>query len=481
MAEYKKNAWDNISEDFGFLLNRPTYDLPEWLQLGIGENEYMPQSGLEQAGGSINMDLIAELQKSDRTRGRVSAIPDPMLSDDEKSGRGFGRTDPMSGLVGPVADMPTGARGVDYGSFEPSPMDYENFQRAGRGVVPTYEEAFIPAPDPVEGPDQGRTPYELGQDFRNLPSDVAEGLGEWVEGKKEQSIERLEKQDRDAVYSPFIEGIKGNADPSMNSFAGQIGGLNTPADSPYWLPPQASVPDKVSPNPFNTADLGGFVGEFDAPAEGIGSSLRPQMRPAGLGTSSGGDPYVKPESTIGDTGSGKSGPIGKSLSDDADDAAKELNWIQRTARDTFGMDEEGRADLARALIQGGAATMMGSSPFAMQNIGAGIMEGANTYYQEGEDRTKEQRAEELLQMKRDEFGLDQELQRMNIQKARAALDKIAAGGRVDPKSPEGKMLDDIEYDARRLGVPIEEMMGVYEKIAAMGKKDNPFAGLTGGS
>lgn len=133
--------------------------------------------------------------------------------------------------------------------------------------------------------------------------------------------------------------------------------------------------------------------------------------------------YEKSDSTIGVEGSGSSGPVrprsrpaglvpssNPEIPRSGEQAAVEedLNFLQEFARNKLGMDEGQRADLARALIMGGAAAMAGDSPYAMQNIGEGIMAGADEYYGAREERRTAGLEEEAMRMER-------ELHQMNMQ------------------------------------------------------------------
>ena len=129
-----------------------------------------------------------------------------------------------------------------------------------------------------------------------------------------------------------------------------------------------------------------------------------------------------------------------------------LNWLQKFARDKLGMDEDQRADLARALMVGGFATMAGDSPYAMQNIGKGGLAGVEAYYGSKDQRRKEGLEEEALRMKRELHDLKVketmqalEAGKITREQAEFELEKLKRGGGVsfDPESPAGKIWADV--------------------------------------
>jgi len=265
------------------------------------------------------------------------------------------------------------------------------------------------------GPDQNQSPYELGQDLRALPGDAldfasggAASFNEWLERKKQESITRQDRQDANSVYSPLLEGIKGNADPSMNNFEGQIGGMRNSPDDPYWLPPGVEAP--VDPD-MSGLEGQPFVGDFDAPGAGLTTDEEPS------------ESYKKPPAPAQGEGTGTSGNpsttgagVEKAPVDTTPVKENPMNAVQRFAQDKLGWDEDKRADMSRALITGGLATMAGDSPYAMQNIGMGGLAGVDAYY-----GAKDQRRDESLED--DAIAMQKELHEIRLAEGRRAAEK----------------------------------------------------------
>jgi len=93
-----------------------------------------------------------------------------------------------------------------------------------------------------------------------------------------------------------------------------------------------------------------------------------------------------------------------------------MNAVQRFAQDKLGWDEDKRADMSRALITGGLATMAGTSPYAMENIGKGGLMGVDAYY-----GAKDQRRDESLED--DAIAMQKELHEIKLAEGRRAAEK----------------------------------------------------------
>ena len=137
------------------------------------------------------------------------------------------------------------------------------------------------------------------------------------------------------------------------------------------------------------------------------------------------DPNIKTGSTINDPGRGGSGKSPSGLKEDAEDAEKKLNWIQRLARDKLGLDEEARKRLAEALITGGAVTMAGDSPNAFANIGKGIAAGVLTHSQAEKDDFERARQEAEDAMEAAQYEQNSELRELKIAEAQKNLRAIS--------------------------------------------------------
>lgn len=183
---------------------------------------------------------------------------------------------------------------------------------------------------------------------------------------------------------------------------------------PDALPPIIGRSFKTAANPVGAAidtitGIGGFGGfdGADAPAPAVemttGDPLawsedllpptfdRPAPAAPGAGTGSSGNPARAPNREV------QAGLP----SDEANVNPNPLNPFQQWTQDRFGWDEEKRGDIARAMMEGGLATMAGDSPYALQNIGAGGLAGMDAYYGAKDERYERARQEEIDRMARE--------------------------------------------------------------------------------
>lgn len=120
-----------------------------------------------------------------------------------------------------------------------------------------------------------------------------------------------------------------------------------------------------------------------------------------------------------------------------------MNPVQSFFADKFGMDEDARSDLGRALLMGGLATMAGTSPYAMENIGKGGLVGAEAYFNAGDEREAGLLEQEQLAMEREMHELRKsEIQQklaageISIEQAEAELEAGINGGGLYGGLPE---------------------------------------------
>jgi len=157
-----------------------------------------------------------------------------------------------------------------------------------------------------------------------------------------------------------------------------------------------------------TAGMGMDSGEGLMPDDDLlpppGSYKRPPAGRQGDGTGTEGNPST--------TGAG----VEKAPVDTTPVKENPMNAVQRFAQDTLGWDEDKRSDMSRALITGGLATMAGTSPYAMENIGKGGLMGVDAYY-----GAKDQRRDESLED--DAIAMQKELHEIKLAEGRRAAEK----------------------------------------------------------
>jgi len=193
-----------------------------------------PELGGPQGADDIEA-AIAGLQSADRTRGG-GVMPDPGLRDDEKAGRGFGRSDVMSGLVGPA----------DTASIElPSGTTGSGGRRATRDNPVISTDAIPVLPENRTGPRGRAAPGDLmglTPDMEGLlppsatPEDVLATIG--VDTTDDARAGRT-----NAPYSPSLK-----KDPPAE-VGGGTGGSGKPAGAGTAAVPVDETP--VKENPLN--------------------------------------------------------------------------------------------------------------------------------------------------------------------------------------------------------------------------------------
>lgn len=130
-----------------------------------------------------------------------------------------------------------------------------------------------------------------------------------------------------------------------------------------------------------------------------------------------------PADTPGTRTGGSTGKPG-GLEEDAVEAEKKLNFMQRFMRDKLGMeDPDQRHSLAMALIKGGAAMATTPGDFS-EGLAAGTSAGADAYVGEEERGLENDRKRELMDLKREEAAAQRAGDAMEMAKKRLEIAKL---------------------------------------------------------
>ena len=296
----------------------------------------------------------------------------------------------------------------------------------------------VTAVDHVVGPPP-EADYDPGPSIGESLSGITDSIGTWSDGVGDRLGTITAPRGHAARPGPGPMATP-PADPGIGMTTGDP--LSPYADNllpPSLLPPSAGLPEDIP--------------------EDQGQAPRP---------------YEKPTATK--AGTGKSGPV-----ETGDNPEVELNKLQQFARDKFGLDKDGRDALSRALIRGGGAMMMGTSPYAGQNIGAGIIAGVEGFTDAKDDQrqaTKDELAaqiqQERMDMARAQEARAAQSHNMSIEdRERAIRDAEYAKKNPDPYKHLSPA-DRSKVAAQRLYMLGEMSEAAYNKIMGI---DPVLAGL----
>lgn len=421
MAE-RKSAFDNIREDFSFLLDPSSYDLPDWLQFGIGDNEYVPEATPptpmtpEQRRRAEQEARRAQILAADAGLGSPPAMtmaPEMGVAPlDGVSGMGLTGGD-MPVQVAPYGVTPElgGPQGADDIEAAIAGLQSADRTRGGTAIPSPGEPGFIQVGDP-------NNPRNTGE-LNGIATDNSVG-DFWTPA--------IDNDSRDAFVDAYAKGTTYPDDPYASPAYPEMG-----MDTGVGLTEAIMPPSNLKKDP--PAEVGGGTG---------GSG-----KPAGAGTAA-----VPVDET----------PVKENP----------LNALQQFTQDKFGWDEDKRGDMSEALMSAGFAMMAGDSPDWAQNVGKGGLVGIEAYQGAKDQRRSEGLEEDALAMQKELHALrlaegSRAAEKHEMAKAKASQ-LAAMGPELDPRSPAGKLYMDAMELAERSNEPVEVVM---ERLIELGIYKDP--------